>query len=154
MRMLAQYDGIVRKVCFMYSSERVAFDDLYQETMTNLWRGFDGFRQEASLSTWIYRVTVNTCISFLRRNKRHASTASLDEAINVVAGDDADAREDLRQLYAMISTLNEVDKALVMLWLDGNSYDEIADVTGISRANVATKLFRIKNKLRSMSDNY
>ncbi len=145
---VAQYDSVIRRLCFMYSTPSVSFDDLYQETMVNLWRGFGSFRGDSTMYTWIYRVTINSCLSWLRRNHRYGATTSLDEAIELVPdnGDD-ERRRDLADMYLLISRLDPLEKAIVMMWLDENSYDEIAAVTGLSRAAVATRLHRIKTKL-------
>lgn len=151
LKLLEQYDAMVRRVCFMYSSPAAPFDDLYQETMANLWRGLESFRGESSLSTWTYRTTMNTCITWLRRNRRHIGHADIEEAVQMVAGDDSEHRENLRLLHEMISRLDPIEKAIVMMWLDEKSYDEIADVTGFSRANVATRLHRIKAKMKAMN---
>lgn len=144
-----QYDGVVKRVCFMYSSNMAPFDDLYQETMVNLWRGFASFRGESQLSTWIYRTAINTCVTWFRRNKRFSDAATLDETVERIAGDDDDERRrDLADMYKLISRLDPVEKAIIMMWLDERSYDDIAEVTGISHGAVATRLYRIKQKLK------
>ncbi|MDO5394593.1 MAG: sigma-70 family RNA polymerase sigma factor [Bacteroidales bacterium] len=153
MDILAQYDCVVRRVCFMYAGPDYLFDDLYQETMANLWRGMDGFRGDSAISTWIYRTTVNTCISWIRRNRRHARHADIDEALHLVTGDDSEHAEFLKQMYRMIANLDDLEKAIVMMRLDEKSYEEIASVTGLTKGNVATRLFRAKEKLKEMSKN-
>lgn len=151
---LEQYQGIIRRVCLMYSRSNHDYDDLYQETLANMWRGIGGFRGESALSTWIYRTTVNTCITWLRRNSRHDNHLDLDQAINAIAGEDELQRERVKWLYSTISRLNPFEKALIMLWLDDKSYDEIADITGLTRANVAVRLHRLKAKLKELSSNF
>ena len=151
MDVLSQFDGVVRRVCFMYAGPEYLFDDLYQETMAKLWRSLDTLRGDSGLSTWIYRVTVNTCISWIRTNRRHAGHADLDEAVQLVAGDDADDRAFMRTMYRLISRLDPLDKAIVMMQLDEKSYDEIAAVTGLTRNNVAVRLHRAKERLRTMT---
>lgn len=152
LEMLAQYDAVVRRVCLMYSRISADYEDLYQETVANLWHGFDKFRGEARISTWIYRATVNTCITWLRRNARERNNRDLDEAITMAAGDDLESRQQLQMLYDLIAQLDPMEKALVMMWLDGQQYDEIADVMGISRSLVAVRLHRIKDKMKKMAD--
>lgn len=149
--MLRQYDALVRKVCFMYSTSENPFDDLYQDTMANLWRGIDSFRGDANMSTWIYRTAVNSCITAMRRSVRFVSHTTLDEAAAVIAGDDTEQMENLRELYQIISCLDKLEKAIIMMWLDEKNYDEIAEVTGISKANVATRLHRIKQKIKNQT---
>ena len=152
MDVLNQFDGVVRRVCFMYSQNSDDFNDLYQETMVRLWQGLDSFRGDAKISTWIYRATVNSCISWLRLNKRHSNHSDIEEALQTVAGDDTEHREQLRVLYGVIRRLDTFEKALIMMWLDSYSYDEIAEVAGISRQNVGTRLHRIRAKIKDMSE--
>lgn len=149
---LAQ-DGPVRRICFMYSKPEAPYADLYQEVMANLWRGLDKFRGEAKLSTWVYRTAINTCISYLRLNSRHGGHSSLDEAAHLVAGDDSERADQLSAMYRLINELDAVEKAVIMLWLDENSYEQIAEVTGLSPANVAVKLHRIRTKLKKKAQN-
>lgn len=149
MDIIREYDAVIRRVCFMYVGPEYLFEDLYQETMANLWRGMDSFRGESELSTWLYRTTVNTCISWIRHNRRHVGHVDIDRAAEMVAEDDQN-REFVRMMYRMISMLDPVDKAIVMMRLDEKSYDEIASVTGLSRSNVATRLHRAKDKMKTM----
>ena len=121
-----KYKDVIAKVCMLYVSQTASFDDLYQETLLNLWQGLDTFRGEAKISTWIYRTAINTCITWHRRSKRHNPDAA-------------------------ISRLGPLDKALISLWLDEKSYDEIALITGISMSNVAVRIHRIKDKLCKMA---
>ena len=140
------HHALISKVCYMYSSGRDNFHDLYQETLANLWQGIDRFRGEANISTWIYRVTLNTCITYFRKNRRHESTVTLDEIYDVA--EEISTRDgDLAQMYLLISQLGKLDRAIIMLWLDERSYDEIADITGLSRNNVASRIHRIKENL-------
>lgn len=148
MEMLDEYDAVVRRVCFMYTGISADFDDLYQETMVNLWRGFDSFRGQSKKSTWIYRCAVNTCISYLRGSRRHSHT-DLDEALTMVVGDDSERREQLRSMYAVINRLEALERAIIVMWLDGHNYDEIAEVTGLSPSNVGVRLHRIRNGLKA-----
>ena len=99
------------------------------------------------MSTWIYRVAINTCITFFRRHGKHSSLERIDERAASVADNSGERASQLRQMYEMIGRLGKIDKALIMLWLDEHSYDEIADVTGMSRGNVASRLYRIKQRL-------
>lgn len=149
MDIIREYDAVIRRVCFMYVGPEYLFEDLYQETMANLWRGMDSFRGDSELSTWLYRTTVNTCISWIRHNRRHVGHVDIDRAAEMVAEDDQN-REFVRMMYRMISMLDPVDKAIVMMRLDEKSYDEIASVTGLSRSNVATRLHRAKDKMKTM----
>lgn len=145
-----QYKPVISKVCFLYQSPSASFEDLYQEVLLNLWQGLDSFRGDAKISTWIYRTALNTCISWHRRNGKYsASRESIEDMLIEPAesSTDEDLSENYRKMLSLIAALGPLDKALITLWLDGNPYDEIARVTGLTTANVAVKLHRIKEKL-------
>lgn len=150
-----KYKDVIAKVCMLHMSQTASFDDLYQETLLNIWQGLDTFRGEAKISTWIYRTAINTCITWHRRSKRHNPTADISiENIIVEPADNTDGAtmiEECRELYSMISRLGALDKALISLWLDEKTYDEIALITGISMSNVAVRIHRIKDKLSKMA---
>lgn len=147
MQIVDENRQLICKVCYMYAVDTDHFNDLYQEVLANMWQGIGGFRGQSKLSTWIYRMAINTCVTFYRRNRRHSSaTVSLDAIVDLPDNDDRRA-ENLKEMYRLISTLRPVDKALILMWLDERTYDEIADVTGMSRNNVASRLRRIKQKL-------
>lgn len=149
--MLDRYKSVIAKVCYMYVSPVADFDDLYQETIINLWNGFENFRGEAKISTWIYRAALNTCITWTRSHNKHLSRVTIDSNLNICV-EESTRMSDYKLLHSLISRLGGVDKALVMLWLEEKSYDEIAAITGLSRSNVAVKLHRIKEKLSKMTD--
>lgn len=146
--LLQRYNRVVVKVCYIYASDQTPFDDLYQEVCINLWQGLDSFRGEASVSTWIYRMAINTCITWLRRNKHHSQSVSLESAANVPYTDEGEFdAERYRQFQQLLSQLEPLEKAIITLWLDEHSYDEISQITGLSKNNVAVRLHRIKEKL-------
>lgn len=145
-----QYDGVIRKVCYFYSSDVDDFNDLRQEALINLWRGFPRFRGEASLSTWIYRVTLNSCVSAFRKNRKGADTVPIDQCPGLLEEAD-DKAEMLREMYRMINRLGPSDKALILLWLDEHPYDEMASIMGLPRNTVASRLRRAKEKLVSLT---
>lgn len=149
--MLDANKSIIAKVCCVYTSPTADFDDLYQETVTNLWLGFEKFRGDSKISTWIYRAAINTCITWVRRNKRHSDKVAIDNDMPIKV-DDTNRMADYRRLHAMISQLLPLEKAIVTLWLDEKSYDEIAAITGLTKANVAVKFHRIKEKMSKMTD--
>jgi RNA polymerase sigma-70 factor (ECF subfamily) len=149
--MIKENELIIYKVCSLYVSEEFSVEDLYQETVLNLWRAFPGFRHECSRSTYIYRVALNTCISGLRRagsRGKHVSLNLLDELAFVGES----AGEDVRELYSLIRRLDKFERSLILLWLEEKPYREIAEITGLSLSNVATKLKRIKDKLIKLSN--
>lgn len=150
-----QYGAVVAKVCYLYTAPGASFEDLYQETLINLWQGMDMFRGDSKMSTWIYRVSLNTCISWHRRNGRHYSTDRIrleDVIFEPVDSESSHIEEDYRELYQLISMLPPIDKAVITLWLDEKPYDEIAKIIGISQANVAVRMHRIKEKLSKMAE--
>ncbi len=157
LRITADHHDLVAKVCYLYSGPGAPFEDLYQEVLANIWTGLDSFRGQASLSTWLYRTAINTCLTWHRRNSRHnARRLSLEDMVGEPADgspDTAAFAEDLRQLHSLISRLDPVEKAIVTMWLDECPYEEISAVTGITRNNVAVRMHRIKEKLSRMAKN-
>ncbi len=145
------YKDLVAKVCSVYSSDSAPFADLYQEVMINIWTGLDAFRGEAKMSTWLYRLAINTCITWHRRNRRDRLFVPVDTIRDIPDTSD-DTRGNLNELYALIGRLEPFDKALITLWLDEKSYDEISAILGISKANVATRLHRVKARLSSLAE--
>ena len=147
---IRRYDGVIRKVCYFYAADLADFDDLRQEALVNLWRGFPRFRGEASLSTWIYRVTLNSCVSFFRKHRKGGGSVPIDEHPELISEDDEKAAM-LREMYRMINRLGPSDKALILLWLDEHSDDEIASIMGRPRNTIASRLRRAKEKLNSLT---
>ena len=145
-----QYKVVIAKVCSVYASPAAPFADLYQEVMLNLWVGLDSYRGDSKVSTWIYRLSLNTCINWHRRNRRHQGLASLEAGAEIPAPAE-DVTEGLQTLYRLIEHLAPLDKALITLWLDEKPYDEIAAILGISKSNVATRLHRVRGQLSKMA---
>ncbi len=137
--------GIIYKVCYMYAPQGMV-EDYYQEVLCNLWQNFDQFDGRSKRSTWIYRVALYTCISFIRRKQPTTISLSFDLSTD----EDASLKEQVEELHSVISRLHHIDRALVMLWLDGYSYEEMAEVTGLTVSNVAVKLMRAKNRIKEM----
>ena len=146
---LAEIDkhrGLLHKICLAYSNNRLTHDDLKQEIILQLWKSYSSFRGESEFSTWMYRVALNTAIS---QTKKPSLFVGLDSAAEVQYDTEAlmNLSEDVKLLYGAISYLNKIDKAIVLLWLDDRSYEEISDTIGISVKNVSVRLVRIKSKL-------
>jgi RNA polymerase sigma-70 factor (ECF subfamily) len=150
-RVVREHKGTVYMVCYMFSKDEEEVADLFQDILVNLWKGFAKFRGDSSISTWIYRVSLNTCISAERKKKRKGETVPLDMNINLF-DDSVEDMKQIRMLQGRISRLGPFDRAIVLLWLENLSYDEIGDIVGISAKNVSVRLFRIKEQLRNMSD--
>ena len=146
-RMVRENKSTIYTVCYMFSNDEDEVSDLFQETLINLWKGFESFRHESKLSTWIYRVAMNTCISADRKKRRQGSKVPLSMNITLYDDEDHETKQ-VRQLHERIQRLDLIDPALVMMWLEGMSYEEIAEVVGISVKNVGVKLVRIKEKLK------
>ena len=146
--LIARENAIISKICFSYSGSVAEFDDLRQDALINIWRGMQSFRGEASHRTWIYRVTVNSCLSTIRKQSRHKHE-SLQGLFNLIEGDDSN-KEAIEQMYQAIGTLGVQEKAIIMMWLDEFNYDEIAGAMGLNRNTVATKIRRIKDKISNV----
>ena len=130
----------------MFSRDTEEVNDLFQEILIRLWLGFDQFEKRSSASTWVYRIALNTVINCDKRSKRRPHTIPLRSDIDPYDPRDT-SLEQMRQLHALINQLDVMDRGLVLLWLEGIGYDEIASIMGISVANVGIKLHRIKEKL-------
>ena len=146
-----KYKNTVFTVCYLFSKDQDEVNDLFQETLINLWRGFDSFKGQCEVKTWIWRVSLNTCLTFERKKKRTIETVPLSMDINLFIDTDDDTRQ-IQQLYSRINKLGLVDRAIILLWLESMSYEEIGQIVGISTKNVSVKLVRIKEQLKKMSN--
>ena len=147
-RLVRENKSTIYTVCYMFSKDSDEVNDLFQEILVNLWRGFAKFEGRSDIRTWFYRVSLNTCISIDRKKKR-GRTVPLSMDINLYEDNDADTRQ-VKMLYDRISRLGPFDRAIVLLWLEGISYDEIGEIVGISAKNVSVKLVRIREQLKRM----
>ena len=150
-RIVKEHKSTIYMVCYMFSKDEDEVADLFQDILVNLWKGFPKFRGDSSPKTWIYRVSLNTCISVERKKKRKGETVPLDMNINLF-DDAAEDMKQVRMLQDRISRLGPFARAIVLLWLENLSYDEIGAIVGITAKNVSVRLFRIKEQLRNMSD--
>jgi RNA polymerase sigma-70 factor (ECF subfamily) len=144
--LVKQYKRTIYSVCYMFSRDKEEINDLFQEILVRLWLGFDQFEQRSSVNTWVYSIALNTAINSDKRAKRRPQTVPLSTDIDPYDPQDS-SLEQVRQLYALINQLDVMDRGLVLLWLEGIGYDEIAAIMGITVANVGIKLHRIKEKL-------
>lgn len=146
--LVKQHSRIINKVSYFYATDKVPFDDLRQEIYVNIWRGLNQFRGDSLMSTWIYRVAVNSALMAIRSSKSKIETVSLDFGLLDISSENDDVqRENLQALHSLINRLEDIEKAIILLWLDEYSYDEIADTLGLKRNTVAVKIHRIKEKL-------
>lgn len=147
---IREYERVIYKVCYLYTTKNATLSDLYQDVVLNLWKAYPKFRQECKISTWIYRIALNTCISFIRKEKNVPEIITLTKEADWMTENRDPQHEMLRQLYRMINQLGQLDKSIILLYLEEKNYEEIAEITGLTVTNVATKLNRIKEKLRKM----
>jgi RNA polymerase sigma-70 factor (ECF subfamily) len=150
-KMVKEHRKTIYTVCYFYSKDTEEVNDLYQEILINLWKGFEKFRGESSLKTWIWRVSLNTCNNQERKKKSSVQTIPLSIDIDLYNDDDVQSKQ-IQMLYDRINRLDVFDRAIILLWLENMNYQDIADVVGISLSNVTTRLFRIKEQLKSMSN--
>mgnify|MGYP003294758317 CR=1 FL=1 len=150
-RMVNEHKRTIYTVCYMFSKDVDEVNDLFQEVLIRLWNGFDTFRGESDVKTWIWRVSLNTCINQEKKKSRLGQRVDLSVDINPYEDDGRDAQQ-IRQLYNRINRLGLVDRSIILLWLEGMCYDEIGAIMGISAKNVSVKLVRIREQLKQMSD--
>ena len=149
--MVRKYKSTVYTVCYMFSKDNDEVNDMFQESLLNLWKGFETFKGKSDLRTWIWKVSLNTCISFDRKKKK-LPTVPLSMDIDLYEDQDNDTRQ-IKMLYDRINRLKPFDKAIILLWLENMSYDEIGLIVGISPKNVSVRLVRIREELKKMSNN-
>lgn len=150
--LLMQHQHIIYKICLMYANEKEDIADLYQETVYNLWKSYTRFENRSSFSTWVYRITLNICITDVRQRKRKGVTCSLEQTTFSLLDERDPKQEMMKEMYRMIHGLNKLERMYIMLWLDGKTYEEIAEIIGTSRNQVATTLHRIKEKLKNKAN--
>ena len=148
-QLVREQKATIYTVCYMFSKDNDEVADLFQEILIKLWKGFQSFEGRSDIKTWVYRVSLNTCISLDRKKKRRKKSDSLAMDINLYDDNDSDTRQ-VKQLYERINRLGVFDRAIILLWLEGIPYDEIADIVGISTKNVSVKLYRIREQLKNM----
>ena len=149
-QVVKQHKSTIYTVCLMFSKDSDEVNDLFQEVLINLWKGFEGFEGRSNIGTWIWRVSFNTCISSERKKKK-LGTVPLTMEINLFEDKDEDTRQ-VQMLYKRIHRLKPFDRAIVLLWLEGMPYEEIAAIVGITVKNVSVRLYRIKEELKQMSN--
>jgi len=149
---LEKHQNIVHKVCRLYTNNQDAHNDLFQEITIQLWKAFPKFRGEAKFSTWMYRVGLNTAITLYRKSKRRINTQDFEAIQFKIKADEYDDTEEeqLKILYKAVHQLNDIEKALVFLYLEDENYKEISETMGISEVNARVKMNRVKNKLRTI----
>ncbi|WP_281979730.1 RNA polymerase sigma factor [Tenacibaculum mesophilum] len=142
--------GIIIKICRAYTDSQEDFEDFYQEACLQIWKSRDAFQNKSKWSTWIYRITLNVCLTLAKRNAK--KEYSLEKTPNLSENNKAFQNEDLNLLYDAIKKLSEVDRAIILLHLEENPYKEIAAIIGTSANNIAVRINRIKKQLKIVLD--
>jgi len=137
-------------LCFGYTGDEDAANDLLQETFLKVWQNLDKFRNQAMISTWIYRIAVNTCLTYLKKEKRQAKDELTPNIIENKAEEVSDKQEQIKTLYQCISKLEENERIIITMVMDEIPYPEIAEISGISEGNLRVKIHRIKQKLTEL----
>lgn len=150
--LVREYKNTIYTVCMMFADKPEDTDDLVQEALINLWRGFQ--KADDVCKSWVWRVSMNSCITIDRKRKKRSSecplTADMESVMNNC--DESDRNNNIKLLYDHIHQLNAFDRAIVMLWLEGMPYEEIGDIVGITTKNVSVRLIRIKEQLKKMNN--
>lgn len=149
---LQKHQNIVHKVCRLYSNNQDAHNDLFQEITIQLWRAYPKFRGDSKFSTWMYRVGLNTAITLYRKSKRSIKTSDFDAYQFKIKAEEYDSTEEeqLKLLYQAVHQLNDIEKALVLLYLEDKDYREISETLGITEVNARVKMNRVKKKLKAI----
>lgn len=146
-KLILEHKRRIYTVCYMFSKDKDEIDDLFQEILINIWRGLKTYTGDKYLGTWIWKVSLNTCINASKKNKKREKHIPLDLNISLYEDQDAESTQ-IRQLHEKISQLGYIDRSLVLLWLENLSYDEIGSIMGMTANNVAVSLYRIKDKIK------
>mgnify|MGYP001555332528 CR=1 FL=1 len=154
--LIKEYEFLIYKVCRVYAYTDADRQDLFQDIVMQLWQAYPRFKGESSVTTWLYRVALNTSISRLRKSKRNPGIADLALALEQLRDSSThyEDEEKLRQMYKAIEQLTEIEKALVMLYMEDRSYQEMEDILGIVQGTLRVKMNRIKEKLRQLTKKY
>lgn len=148
-KIVREHKGTIYTVCYMFSNDADEVADLFQEILINLWRGSGTFRGDSALNSWIWKVSLNTCITYDRKSKRGIRTEPLSMDIDLF-DDTAEENRQVTLLRDRIGKLGPFDRAIVLLWLENLSYEEIGQIVGITPGNVSVRLVRIREQLKKM----
>ena len=151
-RLVRQHKRTIYTVCYLFSHDNAEVDDLFQEILIRMWNGFDSYEGRSDARTWIYRVAFNAALNWNKKQRRRIETVPLTVDIDPYEANDPSTQQ-IRELYDRISRLDLVDRSLILLWLEGVSYEEIGAIVGITASHVGVRLLRIKEKLVNMSKN-
>ena len=150
---IVPFSGIIIKLCRAYTNSQEDFEDYYQEVCLQIWRSKDNFREESQWSTWVYRISLNVCLTLLKKKKKKGHHFVSDSLTAEETEDNyAFSDESLNLLYDAIRQLSEIDRAIIMLYLEEKSYKEIADIIGTNSNNIGVRVKRIKARLKKILD--
>lgn len=150
--LVQEHQNLIHKICRLYTNSDAEHKDLFQEITIQLWKAYPKFRGDAKFSTWMYRIGINTAISLYRKSKSRIQSFSFDDvSYKIPQTETYDDTQDqqLKSIYAALNHLNDIDKAVILLYLEDKSYKEISDTIGISEVNARVKMNRIKKKLKT-----
>ena len=155
LKQIQLHEKQIYKICHFYANDVADIQDLYQEILLQLWKSYPNFRGESKFNTWLYQVAINTAITRVRKDKKHIRVYNMDHLSKEVENEVADAnREELYDtLYAAVAQLNEIEKAIVLLFIDGKTYAEMETILGITEPTLRVKMNRAKEKLRQLTKN-
>lgn len=142
------YAAIIIKICRAYTNNQHDFEDYYQEVCLQIWRSRNNFKGQSQWSTWIYRLALNVCLTYLKKDSATAKNDELDQAL--IAETTSTDESEITQLYHAIKQLSEVDRAVILLYLEENTYQQIADITGTNANNIGVRIKRIKHRLNKI----
>jgi RNA polymerase sigma-70 factor (ECF subfamily) len=149
--LIYDHQGILHRICSVYASSTEDREDLYQEIVLQSWRSYQTFQRHSKFSTWLYRVALNTALHRKRKDSSQVKAVSAEEAcVNAAQREMSGEDVDLEMLYQCIQELPTLNRAIVLLYLEQHTYEEIAEITGLSRSNVSVRIVRIKDKLRQL----
>ena len=150
---IKEHEGLIYKVCRIYAYTHADRQDLFQEIVIQLWKAYPSFKGQSKFSTWLYRVAINTAITSLRKSKDFIQSYEPDRLPADISDMPAagEQEEQVQQLYTAIAKLNEIEKAIVMLYLEDKTYEEMEDILGITSGTLRVKMNRIKEKLRQLT---
>lgn len=154
---IQEYQPLIRKVSLMYALNEAEADDMFQEICIQAWRAYPQFKGESKFSTWLYRVAINTAISWIRKEKKHRVGDSQEDQWIGVTDDNPfyvqdEKKEKVKDLHQAIKKLNDIDRTLILLYLEDIAYAEIAEIIGLTVNNVKVKMNRVKKRLRKLMD--
>jgi len=153
-KLIQKNEGILFKISGLYSDNITDGNDLRQEMIYQLWKSYDTFKGQSKISTWIYKVCLNTGLVFVKKNNHVLmnleTIENLEEVLQLTDNHDSELSDQILHLYQTIKKLNKIERGIILLHLEGNSYEEISEITGFTQSNVGTRLGRIKNKLTAL----